>query len=100
MEKKTAEEIYNEFIRQEQRCPACGEVMHYVGGSLDWICPKCETEGSTEYDDLNEEYYIKIAHEYTYEEIFQDPIGNMPDCCRSCDNAYPDCVIACPIFDK
>lgn len=100
MGKKTEEEIYNEFINRVQICPVCGGRMHCTGGLLEWQCTDCETEGSTEYDNVNDEYYIKAAREYTIEEILEDPMENIPECCRFCDSAYPSCIISCSIFDK
>lgn len=100
MRKKTEEEIYNEFISQEQVCPACGGRMHYTGGLLEWRCSDCDAEGDTEYDNVNNEYCIEVAREYTLAEILEDPMGNMPECCRYCDSAYPSCIISCSIFDK
>lgn len=100
MNQKTEEEIYKEYISQKQECPVCGGCMEYAGGLLEWECLDCNAEGSAEYDDVNQEYYIKAAREYTVAEILADPIGNMPESCRHCDAAYPSCVISCSIFDK
>jgi hypothetical protein len=87
--------------------------MSYIGGltedeynnlvetdNLDWECPKCGIEGSLVWDGVNKESYVKMAKEYTYEKIYADPIGNQPDCCKSCGGPYPSCMSSCKIFDK
>lgn len=102
MKKENKEELtetYIKYINKTPECPACGGVMHHVDGMLDWQCSECGSEGSMEYNIVNEESYIKLAREYTYEEIYEDPIKNMPECCRSCDGAYPHCLVSCNIFD-
>ena len=81
-------------------CPECGNKMTYIGGLLDWECQKCGIEGSLEWDHVNNESRMRIAKEYTYEEIYADPVGNQPECCKSCGcSAYPDCLSSCKIFD-
>ena len=66
---------------------------------LDWECTKCGAEGCVEYDPVNKEYYIDLAEEYCYEEIYNDPVGKKPDCCESCGGPYPKCMSSCKIFD-
>lgn len=90
----------NEKNAETYPCPECGGTMKYVGGLLDWECCDCGAEGNLIYDEVNEEYCIDIAKEYSLEEIYQDPIKNMPDCCKGCSGAYPDCLTSCKIFDS
>lgn len=93
-------------------CTECGNEMTYTGGldeaeyntlaetdELDWECQKCGAEGCLKWDDTNKESYVDIVKEYTYEEIYEDPIGNQPNCCVGCNSAYPECLSSCKIFD-
>lgn len=90
----------NEKKTETYPCPECGGKMRYVGGLLDWECRDCEAEGELVYDDVNNEYCIEIAKSYSLEEIYKNPIANMPDCCKGCSSAYPDCLTSCKIFDN
>jgi len=94
-------------------CPKCGSEMTYNGvyegeeyerlaetDSIDWECLKCGTEAYLAWDDVNDESYMEIPEYNTHEDIYADPVGNMPECCIGCSDAYPKCMASCKLFDK
>lgn len=85
--------------RETYFCPKCGSKMDYVGGLLEWECPNCGAMGSEEYDMANQRYYLKIAKDYSLDEIYSNPYENIPECCKSCGGPYPSCLTSCKIFD-
>lgn len=80
-------------------CPICDHVMDYDPSAvLDLSCPECGAEGYVDF--ANGRTNIHIAENYSVEDIYDDPDGNMPECCKSCGcGAYPDCMTSCSIFD-
>ncbi|NLD50524.1 MAG: hypothetical protein GX660_25565 [Clostridiaceae bacterium] len=86
-------------MKGECLCPECGTKMQDIGGLLNLECPNCGAEGYEEYDELNKRFFIKIAKEYSYEEIYSDPVKNEPECCKACGGPFPQCMTSCKIFD-
>lgn len=84
-------------MKKAYYCEDCGEEMIYTGDlddyeynklvendSLEWECPSCGAEGCLVWDSINEESYVENAKEYSYEEIYADPMGNKPTYCKIC----------------
>ena len=97
-EKKEEIDVHSPY-NDEYECPNCGATMKYVGGLLEYECPNCGKEGSLEWDECNKQHYVSIGEEYSYEDIYEDPEGNMPACCAACGGPYPSCMTSCKIFD-
>ena len=94
------EKAYQEYISMKPICPRCGGVMVYTGGLLPWVCSKCDVEADLFWDQVNQEYLVEIPGEPDWDEFWDDPIGNMPECCKACGGPFPSCMTSCKIFDN
>ena len=74
-------------------CGCCGTEMRFSIAKLKFKCPQC---GHTMYLD---EYALNGDDNNDYEEYYQKPDDDIPECCKACGGPYPNCRSSCKIFD-
>lgn len=87
-------------------CSICGAEPKHVRGDRDWYCPNCDKYGIAEYDMENDQvrivydldYYIDDDEE-DYDDVYDEDMDDIPECCLACGGPYPQCMSSCAIFD-
>lgn len=74
-------------------CGCCGTEMRFSIAKLKFMCPSC---GHTMYLD---EYALNGDDNADYDEYYQEPEDDIPECCKACGGPYPNCRSSCKIFD-
>lgn len=74
-------------------CGCCGTEMRFSIARLKFMCPNC---GHTLYLD---EYALEGDDNADYDEYYEDPDDDIPECCIDCGGPYPSCRNSCKIFD-
>jgi len=79
-------EDYCDDFTMPPSCGCCGTEMRFSITRLKFMCPSC---GHTMYLD---EYALNGDNNSDYDEYYQEPEEDIPDCCKACGGLKNNCV--------